>query len=164
MFSFKVKFCFFSDYPWICYILTSHNNDSLCHVTANKQIYLPIHAFILLNNFLFIMLNVLRKNLYVICVGKSTGRQMRVNERDENLPGDALPCRHCNLLYKLHVTSDTRLNTFSSIYQSAVKLWVNFPLTLVLRFITLFQTWHCQSKYDNYPPLPPPSQYSFSRI
>lgn len=31
-------------------------------------------------------------------------------------------------------------------YQSPVNCWVNFPLTLVLWFITLLQIWHCQSK------------------
>lgn len=60
--------------------------------------------------------------------------------------GDILPCRHCNLLYKLHVSSAARLKTSSSMYQSPVNCWVNFPLTLVLWFITHLQIWHCQSK------------------
>lgn len=60
--------------------------------------------------------------------------------------GDILPCRHCNLLYKLHVSSAARLKTTSSVYQSPVNCWVNFPLTLVLWFITLLKIWHCQSK------------------
>lgn len=67
-------------------------------------------------------------------------------QKSRSASGDILPCRHCNLLYKLHVSSAARLKTTSSVYQSPVNCWVNFPLTLVLWFITLLKIWHCQSK------------------
>lgn len=74
-------------------------------------------------------------------------RRRREDRKAQGDPsGDVLPCRHCNLLYKLHVSSAARLKTSSSMYQSPVNCWVNFPLTLVLWFITLLQIWHCQSK------------------
>lgn len=68
----------------------------------------------------------------------------KAEKRDPS--GDILPRRHRNLLYKLRVSSAARLKTSSSMYQSPVNCWVNFPLTLVLWFITLLRIWLCQSK------------------
>jgi len=73
-------------------------------------------------------------------------REKERRQKSRSPSGDVLPCRHCNLLYKLHVSTGARLKTSSSVYQSPVNCWVNFPLTLVLWFITLLQIWHCQSK------------------
>lgn len=74
------------------------------------------------------------------------GKEKDRRQKSRSPSGDVLPCRHCNLLYKLHVSSAARLKTSSSVYQSPVNCWVNFPLTLVLWFITLLKIWHCQSK------------------